>query len=61
MIRTLALLKERPKSVYLKDIAEASGVTLKWLEAFHAGRILNPGVINLEKLYNYLSGGNLNV
>jgi hypothetical protein len=38
----------------LQEIANDSGVGIEWLKKFRADLIPNPGVIRVQKLYDYL-------
>lgn len=53
--KTLQMLVERPRSVLLSDIAEATNIPEAWLKAFGQGRMSDPSVVRVEILYNYLS------
>lgn len=53
--RTMTLLKARPRELTYPVIAEAIGVSAKWLEALIAGKIEDPGVNKIERLYNLLA------
>lgn len=52
--KTLNLLRSRPVSLELKDIADAIEVTPSWLSAFNNGRIADPKYSKLQKLHDYL-------
>ncbi len=54
--RTIALLENAPRSLKAKDIAKASGVSEAWLSRFGKGKIANPGVVQVQAVYNYLAG-----
>lgn len=43
-------LRRRPADLLLKDLAEAHGISLHWLRAFHAGKHPNPHTRILEQL-----------
>jgi hypothetical protein len=47
--------------VTYKDISEATGLTVRWLEVFSSGSVANPGVVNVETLYNHLAITSLSV
>lgn len=51
---TRALLLNRPASVTIGDVAEATGVSKSWLNTFMRGGIENPGVVTIETLNVYL-------
>lgn len=57
---TLKLLKGKSRDD-LKPIAAKCGVTLEWLLLLQTGRIKEPGVNKIEKLYNCLSGAAVNL
>lgn len=59
--RTLALVRDRPASLTLKQIATDTAIDHNWLKAFAAERITSPGVNKVEALYNYLTKGKLHV
>lgn len=52
---TYVLLRTRPRDVFLTDIADGTGIPLGWLKAFSQGRMSDPSVVRVEKLYNWLS------
>jgi len=37
-----------------EDIAKGAGVGLSWLYMFARGEIANPGVVHVQRLYDYL-------
>lgn len=41
------------------ELAEIAECTRSWVDAWLAGRIKNPGVVQLEKLYEALTGKDL--
>ena len=51
--RTRLALSNSPESI--STIAENSGIGFHWLGKFSQGIPPNPGIINVEKLHNYLS------
>lgn len=53
--RTVALLNGRPRNLTLTQIASDTELSVRWLSAFGAGTIANPGVISVEKLHDYLT------
>ncbi len=57
--RTLELLKKdlRP----LPAIGHQAGVPFYWLEKFVRGKIKDPSVNRIQKLYEHLTGTTLNV
>ena len=50
---TLDLLRTDPRSISV--IAAGAGVNRHWLEKVKQGRVRNPGVLTVEKLYNFLN------
>lgn len=53
------LLEDRPRHVTLKQIEQATGLRVQWLQDFVSGRTDDPGVKKVEKLYVHLSGKEL--
>lgn len=51
---TLALLKNRPVTLELKQIAKAIDVSPNWLSMLVNNKIDNPGVVSIQKLHDYL-------
>jgi len=45
----------------LTDVAIDAKVPLAWLDMLYKGKIKNPGVNRIEKLYEHFSGKKLNV
>ena len=59
-IKTFRLLRDRPASTTLKDIATASGLTESWVKNFHwRGANHSASVDKVEILYEYLTGKSL--
>lgn len=52
--RTLALVRAEPRG--LLAVHTKTGVPYHWLRKFAAGRIPNPGVNRVQKLFEKLSG-----
>lgn len=52
---TQALLSAVPRSVTLSQIAAEADLQLSWLSAFQAGKIEEPGIKKVQKLYDYLT------
>ena len=52
---TTTLLKNRPHHVTYSDLEKLSGVPEAWIKAFGQGRMSNPSVVRVEKLYNALA------
>lgn len=59
--RTLELVTNRPRDLTYEVIAEATGLDADWINAFRNGRIKDPGVSKVEKLYTFLSGRELDI
>lgn len=51
---TLILLKNRPVTLELKQIAKAIDVSPNWLSMLVNNKIDNPGVVSIQKLHDYL-------
>ena len=51
---TLELFKNLPRDVKNTEVAKATGLTLSWLTDFSKGKITEPSVDKVEKLYRYL-------
>jgi hypothetical protein len=49
------LLANRSVKITYKDIASATGVSLRWIENFAAGDIVNPGVCYVEAIKDFLT------
>jgi hypothetical protein len=57
---TKRLLKTRPKHITFQLISEETGLTIDWIESLlyrkeKPGKLFDPGVRRIEKLYNYLA------
>lgn len=52
---TLDLLKNRPRTLTIENIASDTGLTVGWLLDFAGERTRHPSVIRIEQLYNYLA------
>lgn len=59
--RTRELLIKRPRTVTLRRIADDTGLTFGFLHHLSSGRTRDPGVNDVQKLYEYLSGRTLDV
>lgn len=57
MRRTLELLRDR--QVTRRAIYDATGIKLDWLQKFEQRQIDNPSVNTVERLYEFLSGKEL--
>lgn len=55
------LLANRPVHLTYGQIAQATGVTKRWLTHFAKGDFPEPSVVKVEKLYEYLTGTELQV
>ena len=51
---TRALLRKAPREITLTRIAHDTGLQLTWLSAFERGKMIDPGIRKVQKLYNYL-------
>ena len=54
-VTTFKLLEDRPRHVTYEMLESVSGVPWAWIKAFAYGRIQDPSVIRVEKLYNALA------
>jgi hypothetical protein len=52
---TLQMLRDRPKGLNMRQIADDTGLGYDWLRSLNSGRIPNPGVQKIEKLHDYLA------
>lgn len=52
---TVTLLRNRPHSLTLADVAEGSKLTKSWLSALLSGQISNPSADKVQDLYEFLS------
>lgn len=49
-------LRDRPRYLTLRTIAEQTELKLDWLEMYSRGKIKDPSVNRVEKLYIFLTG-----
>lgn len=56
MIETQRLLLHRDRSLQLAEIAKQCNVSVEWLKMFSTGRINDPSVNKIERLYTYFTG-----
>jgi hypothetical protein len=54
-----SLVRERPASLQIQELAKEIGVTPVWLGGFANGRYPNPSAIVIERLYVRLTGKQL--
>lgn len=59
LTHTRNLLKNRPRCLTLPMIAEATDLSVGWLNAFSAGSYAEPSVVRVQKLFEFLSGEQL--
>lgn len=59
--RTLFLVRNRPPSLTLEQIANDANINHNWLKAFAMARYSNPRVREVERLYVHLSGKQLDL
>ena len=52
--KTVELLKNRPRTLTLEQIAADTKIDIAWLWKFSAGKIKGPSVNRVEVLRNYL-------
>ena len=57
MAETVELLRTRPRAVTLKMMADDLHINVNWLKALLSGRITDPGIKKLTKIYDYLTEG----
>lgn len=55
LTRTLHLLNTRPDTCTLELISVKTGLTVAWLRDIENGRIVEPSVVKIETLHDYLS------
>lgn len=60
-VRTLELLRNRPRSQTLAVVSQDTGLPKEWLIAIISRPETSPGVDRIEVLYEYLSGKQLQV
>lgn len=53
------LVRERPASLLMRDLAHDIGVSPKWLGDFTSGKFDNPSARIIERLYVRLTGKQL--
>jgi hypothetical protein len=53
--RTIELLKNRPASLQLKDIAKATEIPEGWLKMLVQGKIIDPGVNRVQTVFEFLT------
>lgn len=59
-LETCRLLRNRPATLTLRDVAEATQLSEFWVKSFHVrGDKFDAGVDNVAVLYEYLSGKKL--
>ena len=54
--RTRALLKRKPDDLTYSAIAKATGVSVAWISRFADDKIPNPGVRQVQAIFDYLDG-----
>ena len=56
-LTTFKLLRDRPASIKLKDVAEGSGLPLSWINLFNVkGDKCSSSIDKVEQLYRYFTG-----
>jgi transcriptional regulator with XRE-family HTH domain len=61
-VKTLDLIRNRPRKITLQDIAREAGVTVSWLkQLLKNDGIEHPSVRRIEAIYSYLSSKPLEV
>lgn len=61
LIKTQELLKNRPRTLTLEQVAVDTGLSIEWLGPFGREKIDDPSVRKVVTLYEYLSGRKLEV
>jgi transcriptional regulator with XRE-family HTH domain len=56
---TRQLLIDRPRKITITEIAEKIDVSASWLDALIAGRINEPSVNSIQRLYEFLKNDSL--
>lgn len=56
---TIQLLIDRPRKLTLPQVAESIDVSESWLDALIAGRISEPSVNSIQRLYEFLKKDSL--
>lgn len=59
--KTIQLLRARPRTKTLSDVAHDTGLPLAWIESLISKPGLAPAVDRIEILYEYLAQKNLQV
>lgn len=57
--RTRALLVSKPDTLTYSAIAKATGVSVAWLSRFADDKIPNPGVRQVQAIFDYFEGRNV--
>lgn len=52
--RTLDLAKNAPRTITQRDMAVHLGVSDAWISRFVNGKLVNPGVVECQKLHDFL-------
>jgi hypothetical protein len=61
LVRTLDLLRNRPRSVSLSSISQGTGLPREWLISILRRPHSSPSVDRIQQLYEYLGGNKLEV
>lgn len=59
--KTWEHLRARSRLVTYAHISEATGVSVRWLEAFAACQVKDPSCAKVELIYEFLTGAELDV
>lgn len=54
--RTRSLLKHKPSTLTYSAIAKATGVSIAWISRFADDKIPNPGVNQVQAIFDYMTG-----
>ena len=52
---TFTLLKNRPVWLTYAELSDKTGIPEAWIKSFGQGRMTDPSVVRVEKLYNVLA------
>lgn len=59
--RTLELVRNRPVTLTYEELAKRTGLNVYWIRLFARGKIDNPGVVHVCRLYEFLAQAELKV
>lgn len=61
LLRTIELLRHRPRALTLETIRKDTNLSIRWLSNLISDDFGSPSVCRVVKLYEYLSNKTLNV